>query len=44
MLRQLEYFPGIPHDDIIDTITMGILYLENYIAAGYQARNEESVA
>ena len=41
MIRQMEYFPGVPHDDIVDTNTMGILYLENYIAMGYQARLDE---
>jgi len=42
MMRQIEYFPGVPHDDIVDTISMGIIYLENYLASGWHARIEDA--
>ncbi|MBX3012350.1 MAG: hypothetical protein KF832_12620 [Caldilineaceae bacterium] len=35
---QLWIFPNSAHDDLVDTFTQGILYLENYIAEGWHAR------
>lgn len=35
---QLWMFPNAAHDDMVDTFTMGIQYLEHYIAEGWQAR------
>ena len=36
---QLWMFPNATHDDMVDTFTMGILYLENFIKEGFSARN-----
>jgi len=38
MERQFENFPLVEHDDLVDAVVQGIIYLENYIALGYQAR------
>jgi phage terminase large subunit-like protein len=35
---QLWMFPNATHDDMVDTFTMGILYLENFIKEGWHAR------
>ncbi|MCB0104374.1 MAG: terminase family protein [Caldilineaceae bacterium] len=35
---QLWVFPNAAHDDLVDTFTMGILYLENFISEGWHAR------
>lgn len=35
---QLWMFPNAAHDDMVDTFTMGIQYLEHYVAEGYAAR------
>lgn len=35
---QLWMFPNSAHDDMVDTLTSGIIYLEHYIAEGYAAR------
>jgi len=35
---QLWLFPNAAHDDLTDTFVIGIQYLENLIAAGYNAR------
>lgn len=34
---QLFRFPFAPHDDMVDTFSMAILYLENYLKTGWQA-------
>lgn len=34
---QLYNVPSVAHDDLFDTFTMGIIYLENFLAAGFQA-------
>ncbi len=35
---QMWVFPNATHDDMVDTFTMGIQYLENLIAEGWRAR------
>lgn len=35
---QLFGFPATSHDDMVDAFTMGIIYLENLLAQGWQAR------
>ena len=35
---QLFLFPNAAHDDLVDTFTMGIIYLEHYLALGLQGR------
>lgn len=35
---QLENVPAVEHDDYADTFAMGVIYLENYLAKGYQRR------
>lgn len=37
---QLFRFPAAAHDDMVDTFTMGIIYLENLLAEGWRARME----
>jgi phage terminase large subunit-like protein len=37
-LGQLFRFPNAPHDDMVDTLVMGILYLEHYLKLGWQKR------
>lgn len=37
--QELFNFPAAAHDDQVDSFTQGVLYLENYLAAGYQARH-----
>lgn len=32
---QLFQFPFVDHDDMVDALSMGVLYLENYIEVGY---------
>jgi phage terminase large subunit-like protein len=36
---QLFMFPNAAHDDLVDTLTSAVIYLEHYISLGYQARN-----
>lgn len=36
--ESLTKFPRAAHDDDVDTFSMGILYLEHYIARGWRAR------
>ena len=36
--RELYEFPHVEHDDRTDTLTQAIIYLEHYLAAGWQAR------
>lgn len=38
---QLWMFPNVAHDDLVDTFSMGILYLENYLAEGWRARQSK---
>jgi predicted phage terminase large subunit-like protein len=38
--QSLEGFPNLDHDDDVDSFVEGILYLENLLAAGWQARNK----
>lgn len=35
---QLFRFPAAAHDDMVDTLTMGVIYLEHLLAQGWQAR------
>lgn len=35
---QLWMFPNAPHDDLVDSFTMGVLYLENFLSEGWHAR------
>lgn len=35
---QLWIFPNAEHDDLVDTFSMGIIYLEHYIKQGFEAR------
>ncbi len=35
---QLWLFPNADHDDLVDTFSMGIIYLENYIQLNWKAR------
>jgi predicted phage terminase large subunit-like protein len=35
---QLEHMPAVEHDDLEDTFSMGIIYLEHMVAKGWQAR------
>jgi predicted phage terminase large subunit-like protein len=35
---QLYKFPAAAHDDFVDTLTMSVIYLENYLSAGFHAR------
>lgn len=35
---QLWMFPNAAHDDLVDTFASGIIFLEHYIAEGYNAR------
>jgi phage terminase large subunit-like protein len=37
---QLFLFPNALHDDLVDTFSMGILYLENYLKMGWQGRQQ----
>jgi predicted phage terminase large subunit-like protein len=37
--EQLFKFPAAAHDDIVDTFSMGIIYLEHLIAQGWRVRN-----
>lgn len=37
--EELFKFPTVAHDDQVDTLTQGIIYLENFISAGWHARN-----
>lgn len=37
-LGQLFRFPHAPHDDMVDTLVMGILYLEHFLKLGWQKR------
>ena len=39
---QLFLFPNALHDDLVDTFSMGIIYLENYLKMGWQGRQEQS--
>lgn len=41
---QLWVFPNAVHDDLTDTLTMGIIFLEHYISEGYWSRqaNEQN--
>jgi len=41
---QLWMFPNAAHDDLTDTFTMGIQYLEHYLAEGWQARQAKEEA
>lgn len=41
MTGQLYGFPAAAHDDMVDVFSMGIIYLENILATGWQARNGE---
>lgn len=41
--QELTTFPASAHDDMADTFSMGIIYLENYLAAGWQARNGQTL-
>lgn len=41
---QLWVFPNAAHDDLVDTFTSGIIYLEHYIAEGYAARQRAPAA
>ncbi len=41
MTGQLFGFPAAAHDDMVDAFAMGIIYLENILATGWQARNGE---
>jgi predicted phage terminase large subunit-like protein len=38
--QDLYNFPKAPHDDTTDTVAQGIIYLENLLAEGWQARTE----
>ncbi len=38
VLGQLFRFPNAPHDDMVDTITMSVLYLEHYLKQGWDLR------
>jgi hypothetical protein len=38
---QLWMFPNAAHDDLVDTFTSGIIFLEHFIAEGYAARMAE---
>lgn len=40
-IGQLFMFPNAAHDDMTDTFTMAIIYLEHYIAEGYAARQKQ---
>lgn len=41
-IGQLWTFPNSAHDDMVDTFTMGILYLENFVKEGWHARQGKS--
>lgn len=36
---QLFKFPNAEHDDFVDTFSMGLIYLEHYLEAGWRSRN-----
>jgi predicted phage terminase large subunit-like protein len=36
--QQLYKFPTAAHDDIVDTFSMGVIFLEHLVAQGYQVR------
>lgn len=36
---QLWMFPNAAHDDMVDVFTSGIIFLEHFLAEGWQARN-----
>lgn len=38
LVGQLFQFPKAAHDDMVDTLSMGVIYLEHVIAEGWQAR------
>lgn len=42
--EQLYNVPTVPHDDLFDTFSMGIIYLEHYLAAGWNAAQAGMVA
>lgn len=41
-LGQLFRFPAAAHDDMVDTFTMGIIYLEHLLAEGFTSRTSSA--